>query len=46
MSKIMTVEEALASMGAKTNASGKLVVNRFNKKNYEEFKKKGFQLEF
>ncbi len=36
MSKIMTVEEALASMGAKTNANGKLVVNRFNKKNFNK----------
>lgn len=32
--KIMTVEEALASMKAKTNENGEPVINRFNKKNF------------
>lgn len=34
MSKIMTVEEALASMKAKEGKNGKPVINRFNKKNF------------
>ena len=34
MAKIMTVEEALATMQAKTNAKGEKVLNRFNKKNF------------
>ena len=34
MSKILTVQEALASMQAKTNEKGKKVINRFNKKNF------------
>lgn len=34
MAKIMTVEEALASMKAKEGKNGKPVVNRFNKKNF------------
>lgn len=34
MAKFMTVDEALQSMQAKKNANGKLVVNRFNKKNF------------
>ena len=34
MAKIMTVEEALATMQAKSNAKGEKVLNRFNKKNF------------
>lgn len=34
MAKILTVQEALATMQAKTNAKGDKVVNRFNKKNF------------
>lgn len=34
MSKIMTVEEALASMKGKENEKGEVVINRFNKKNF------------
>lgn len=34
MAKVMTVEEALASMQAKTNAKGEKVLNRFNKRNF------------
>lgn len=34
MAKILTVQEALASMQAKTNEKGKKVINRFNKKNF------------
>lgn len=34
MAKIMSVQEALATMQAKTNAKGKKVLNRFNKKNF------------
>lgn len=34
MAKIMSVEEALASMQAKKNEKGKVVLNRFNKKNF------------
>ena len=34
MSKVMTVEEALASMSAKEGKNGKPVINRFNKKNF------------
>jgi hypothetical protein len=34
MAKIMTVQEALDSMSAKKNANGKIVINRFNKKNF------------
>ena len=34
MAKIMTVEEALASMKAKEGKNGKPVINRFNKKNF------------
>ena len=34
MSKVMTVEEALASMEAKEGKNGNTVVNRFNKKNF------------
>lgn len=36
MAKILTVEEALASMNAKTNANGKVIINRFNKKNFNK----------
>lgn len=32
--KILTVEEAIASMKAKENAKGKKVINRFSKKNF------------
>lgn len=32
--KILTVQEALESMKAKTNAKGEKVINRFNKKNF------------
>ena len=34
MSKIMTVEEALASMKAKEGKGGKPIINRFSKKNF------------
>lgn len=34
MAKIMTVEEALASMQAKSNDKGEKVLNRFSKKNF------------
>ena len=34
MAKIMTVEEALATMQAKKNSKGKKVLNRFSKKNF------------
>lgn len=34
MGKIMTVEEALASMKGKKNEKGQVVINRFNKKNF------------
>jgi hypothetical protein len=34
MSKIMTVEEAIASMKAKEGANGNIILNRFNKKNF------------
>lgn len=34
MSKVLTVKEALATMQAKTNDNGKIVINRFNKKNF------------
>lgn len=34
MAKIMSVEEALASMTAKTKPDGTKVINRFNKKNF------------
>lgn len=34
MAKVMTVEEAIASMKAKTNAKGEEVLNRFNKRNF------------
>lgn len=34
MAKIMTVQEALASMQAKTNEKGTKVLNRFNKKSF------------
>lgn len=34
MGKIMTVEEALASMKAKEGKNGTMVINRFNKKNF------------
>lgn len=34
MSKIMSVEEALESMKGKKNAKGEMVINRFNKKNF------------
>lgn len=34
MAKLMSVEEALATMQAKTNAKGEKVLNRFNKKNF------------
>ena len=34
MAKIMTVQEALDSIQAKTNAKGEKVINRFSKKNF------------
>ena len=34
MAKIMTVEEALATMQAKKNAKGETILNRFNKKSF------------
>lgn len=34
MSKIMSVEEAIASMKGKVNEKGEVVINRFNKKNF------------
>ena len=34
MAKILSVEEAIASITAKTNKKGNKVVNRFNKKNF------------
>lgn len=34
MAQILTVEEALTSMKARTNAKGEIIVNRFNKRNF------------
>ena len=36
MSGVQTVEEVMAEITAKTNAQGKKVVNRFNKKNFSK----------
>ena len=34
MAKVMTVEEALASMQPKKKKDGEIIINRFNKRNF------------